>query len=232
MVRPSESLTAAGAVALDKLITGRFGIPALILMENAGRDVAFAVLGLNPGRRKIAVICGKGNNGGDGLAAARHLAVSGALVDVYLLSRENDLRGEASVNWFILKSMKICRLFAMVDGPGSGFAAILRKYSVIVDALFGVGLNAVVTGAYAVCIDAINKSRARVISVDIPSGLDSTTGEALGACVKADITVTFLAPKRGMSSPLGAANCGKIIVSDLGAGIRALKKRSRNEKYI
>ncbi len=213
-----EPLTAERARAADEFIQRRIGIPALVMMENAGRDCAAACMERASLPMRIAVVCGKGNNGGDGFVCARHLAAAGFRVDVFLFGRVKDLRSEAGRNWRVLRRLNNCGLRPIQPDSVCDLAVVFKPYDVIVDALFGVGLRSKVEGIYARCIDAVNKSRAFVLSVDIPSGLDASTGRVLGCCVEADVTVTFIAAKRGMVSGAGKRMCGDIIVSDLGAG--------------
>jgi NAD(P)H-hydrate epimerase len=213
-----ELFTAEQARAADEFIQRRIGISALVMMENAGRDCAAVCMERAPSAMRVAVVCGKGNNGGDGFVCARHLAAAGVQADVFLIGRVRDLRPEAGRNWRILRRLNNCGLRLIRQDTVCDFADILKPYNVIVDALFGVGLRSQVEGIYARCIEAVNKSRALVISVDIPSGLDASTGRVLGCCVKAGVTVTFIAAKRGMESCAGKKLCGDIVVSDLGAG--------------
>jgi len=185
-------------------------------MENAGRAVASeATRVLKNKKDKVAVLCGKGNNGGDGFCAARHLRACGRHPDVYLAGRVSDVSGEAKVNLNIL--IKLKQKITHLDYTNLGLAAKrLSRYRLIVDALLGVGLRGEVLGIYRDLINAVNASGSYVLSVDIPSGLDATTGKILGACVKADKTVTFVAKKRGMVTGAGPRVCGEVVIAGLG----------------
>jgi hydroxyethylthiazole kinase-like uncharacterized protein yjeF len=209
----ARMLTAIAARAIDRKARKQFGISTLVLMENAGAGVAREVLKSYKPGMKIAVFCGKGNNGGDGLVAARHLMAQRIKPDIFLACGFSQVKNEAKVNLNILLKLK-----AKINRLGEGDLKKIKisKYDLIVDALLGIGLSGQVRGICADLIRLINSSGAYIISADIPSGLDATTGKVLGACVKADKTVTFIARKRGMVVGDGPKYCGKIIVADLG----------------
>ena len=209
-----SSLTAAQAREIDRLAQQRYGLSTLALMENAGAAVARHACSFSPSR-KIAIICGKGNNGGDGFVAARHLRAAGRLVDVYSVSPAEKLRGEAKINAAILAKCGQ-KINVVRERTVGRYARRIASAGLVIDALLGTGLNAPVKGVYRSLINCINVSGRRVISVDIPSGLDADTGKAWGACVEAGTTVTFIAPKTGMLKADGPAYCGRIIVEPIG----------------
>ena len=208
-----RSITASQAKLLDKRAREVCGLSTLTLMENAGRAVADEVM--RSKKRRIALFCGKGNNGGDGFVCARHLIAGGLKPDIFLAGRRSAPRGEARLNLKILLKLK-----HKINGIGRKDLGLLKRkvgrYDLIVDAIFGVGLKGKIEGFYKDLIELINSSGARIVSVDIPSGLDADTGKALGACIRADRTVTFVARKRGMTKGEGPGRCGKVIVKDLG----------------
>ncbi len=210
-----EGLTACEAQSVDAYARDEFGISALVLMENAGRAVAEEAVKALGNKGKVAIVCGKGNNGGDGLVAARHLIARGLEPDVFLSGRISDLKGEALVNAGILTRARQ-RIVEVRPETLRGVKTDLARYGVIVDALLGVGLEGEVRGIPKDLIDAMNSSRAYIVAVDIPSGLDATGGEVRGAAVKANKTVTFIARKRGMLVGRGPELCGEIVVEDLG----------------
>jgi len=190
-----------------------YNIPTLLLMENAGRAVAEEAARFKKG--KIAVFCGRGNNGGDGFVAARHLSALGIKTDVFLAGKIGDVSAEAKVNLDIL--LKLGKRVKEVDAQSlRKIKNKIREYGFIIDALLGVGLKGKVRDIQSGLIGAINNSRAYILSVDIPSGLDATTGAVLGCCVKAHKTVTFVALKQGMVTGDGPKYCGRIVVKDLG----------------
>jgi NAD(P)H-hydrate epimerase len=216
MIKDSTRLIdACQAKALDLKARGKFGISTLILMENAGRGVAEEAIKMLRGRKSVAIFCGKGNNGADGFVAARHLLTQGIKPDIFLAGSINEVVNEAKINLEILLKLKQ-KIFEIAEGNFTLAKNRISSYALIIDALLGVGLSGEVRGISRDLISIINSTQAKVLSVDIPSGLDATTGEVLGCCVKADKTVTFIAKKRGMATGKGKTYCGKIILRDLG----------------
>lgn len=197
------------AAAMDK-----YGIPGVILMENAGVAVADAVskmLACCPCAR-VLIVCGKGNNGGDGLVAARHLQNRGADVHVALLASGSDLTGDAAINFRIASGMGV-PLTENADGPA--VRALLARADIVVDAILGTGTSGEVRGVAREAIEAINARGARVVAADIPSGIHADTGAVLGAAVQAQATVTFGLPKLGLVQYPGRAHCGELRVADI-----------------
>ncbi len=181
------------------------GIASYTLMENAGRAVADQAMALvKPGSR-IAVLCGPGNNGGDGFVAARLLKRASYDVRLHLIDEKSSLKGdaaEAARRW---------------DGPVREMDPVaFQSMHLVIDALFGAGLSRPADGVAAAMIEAINASGLPVLAVDVPSGLDGTTGEARGSVVKATRTVTFFRKKPAHLLLPGRALCGEIIVADIG----------------
>jgi len=216
IIQGKRVLTAAQAKALDKKANEEFGISTLLLMENAGRSVSEEALKILRSRRgKTAIFCGTGNNGGDGFCAARHLLAAGIKPDIYLAAKSGDVKNEAKANLGIL--LRLRQKITEVS-PDNLFLIKekIGKYGLIIDALLGVGLKGRIRYVYQELINIINASKAYVLSVDIPSGLDATSGRVPGVCVKADKTVTFVAKKRGMVSRPGKIYCGEILVRGIG----------------
>jgi len=215
MAKNSRVITSEQAKSIDSSARDSFGISTLILMENAGIAVAEEAMKLMKPKTPIAVICGKGNNGGDGFVAARQLLAKGISPEIYLAGKISDVQNEARVNLDIILKLKqkVCE----VSDENLGLVKKqISKCGLIIDALLGVGLQGRVRGIFCDLIEAINISQASVLSVDIPSGLDGTTGVILGSCVRADKTVTFVARKSGMIAKHAKKLCGKIVVRDLG----------------
>jgi NAD(P)H-hydrate epimerase len=213
-VRPI--LTPAEASALDRESRAR-GITVDSLMENAGRAVAAAaeaIAGRAYGRRAV-VVAGKGNNGGDGLVAARHLARRGMRVCVVLLEPAEALAEPAATN---LGRLRATRPAVRIrdDSPSSSLGRELERADVVVDAIFGTGFGGTAEGAAAEAIDAIAGVSAPVVAVDIPSGVSGESGAIDGPAVSADVTVTFGAAKPGLVLLPGAANAGVVEVVDIG----------------
>ena len=217
MVKNSKLITAKQAKVIDIKARELFGISTLVLMENAGRQVADEVIRIikRKQRNRIAIFCGKGNNGGDGFVVARHLLTQGIKLDIFLAGKIKDVENEARANLEILISLKQ-KIIEVEEENLHLVKNKISKYALIIDALLGVGLEGEVRGIFRDLIGIINSSKAYILSVDIPSGLDATKGEVLGYCVKADKTVTFVAKKRGMVLGDGPKHCGKVIVKDLG----------------
>jgi NAD(P)H-hydrate epimerase len=200
----NELLSAAEMAQADRLAAER-GVPGLALMENAGRAVAEAAVALagHPGAA-IAVACGPGNNGGDGFVAARLLRERGYSVRVGLLGPREALKSDAAemaVRWGDVEPLD---------------AATLAGADVIVDALFGAGLSRPLDGAAAEMVAAINASGRPVVAVDVPSGLDGTTGQAAGPVIEATRTVTFFRLKPGHLLLPGRTLCGEVSLADIG----------------
>jgi len=194
---------------IDRLSIKKYGIPGLVLMENAGRATADVLLDNFSYAMKIAIFAGGGNNGGDGFVVARHLISKALEVDTYIVSDPKEYKGDALTNYKALKNIG----GNIVELKGS-----LRKFKqsdVIVDALFGTGLDREVTGFYKKVIEFINSQGLPTVAIDIPSGLDSNSGQPLGAAVLADITVTFVLPKLGITIYPGAEFAGEIYVADI-----------------
>jgi len=185
-------------------------------MENAGRAVSLEVLqGLSKVKNpKVSIFCGLGNNGGDGFVTSRHLTGTGVNVKVFLLGHPRVLKSATALNYQILKKINCSpKQMTRVD---RAVKEALRKTHIIVDAIFGIGLNRKITGLFKRTIEAINKSGRPVISIDIPSGLDATTGEIYGACIKAAKTVSFSFAKKGFFKKYGPQHTGEIIIADIG----------------
>ena len=184
-------------------------VAARLLMERAGRAVADEaqkmLVGMVPAGSRIAVLCGPGNNGGDGFVAARLLALRGYDVSVALLGERAALKGDAA---------EMARRWSGSIEPFK--AAALVGARLIIDALFGAGLSRALDGAAADAVRAINASRLAVLAVDVPSGLDGTTGQALGVVVQATRTVTFFHRKPGHLLMPGSGLCGAIMLADIG----------------
>ena len=186
---------------LDRKAIEVYEIPGIILMENAGRNVAEEVYKMtdNQNKIKVAVLCGKGNNGGDGFVVARHLHNYGITVGVFLVAKISDIvkDADAGTNLKILLNMKIAIREILLTTEMNNILMELCSYDIIVDALFGTGLSGNVREPFKMLIDGVNNLNRPIVSVDIPSGLDCNNGNILGTAIKATKTVTFAAGKRG-----------------------------------
>jgi ADP-dependent NAD(P)H-hydrate dehydratase / NAD(P)H-hydrate epimerase len=206
-----ELLTSEQMAAADRLAM-RDGVPGLVLMENAGRGVADEVARLFPDAGTVAVLCGPGNNGGDGFVAARHLAERGYAVRLGFDGDIGRLPPDAAV---------VARLWSGAVEPLSD--ALFADADVVVDALFGAGLARPIEGELAALIEALNASRLPVVAVDVPSGIDGTTGAIRGVAVRAVATVTFFRLKPGHLLLPGHEACGAVTVVDIGIPDRVLE---------
>ncbi len=202
------------------------GTPAHVLMERAGAGAVRVILDCFPqlrrkGRR-VLIVAGTGNNGGDGLVIARLLAKRGALVEVALFGLGTALRGDAARNLAAYRRVRK-PLREVVDGAGVARVAVAAaRADLIVDALFGTGLNRAVQGLAAQLIEAVNGCGTPVLAVDIPSGLDADTGQVLGTATQAAATATFGFAKLGQVQHPGVDYCGTLAVVDIGLAAAAL----------
>ncbi len=220
MRKKNNTVTVKQIQKLDKIAIEKYGVPSLVLMENAGRQVAAEVLKslARVKSPRVCIICGSGNNAGDGFVIARHLINAGIKISVFLVGKGSQLKNDAAVNYRILKKLKYP--IREVGTADLRSLQAIRKADVIVDAIFGVGLNREVLGLFRDIIDAINKNGKKIISVDTPSGLDGTTGKIYGICIKADLTVTFTFMKKGFLRGQGPKHNGKVTVVDIGIPVQ------------
>jgi NAD(P)H-hydrate epimerase len=201
------------------------GIPGLVLMENAGRQLADITLmrSTSCDRKSVFVVAGKGNNGGDGFVAARHLGLRGERVVVALVAeaRSFDPKSDAGKNLSALRSTdtEIVETSSVAE---LGAALGRCGPSVLVDAVFGTGLSGPVRGFGAAVLEWMSEGDRTIIAADLPSGLDADSGEALGAVPTCVATATFLAPKLGLQRGLGPERAGEVYVCDIGVPWQAV----------
>jgi NAD(P)H-hydrate epimerase len=208
---PTLRLTRAQVREIDRLSIERYHIPGVVLMENAARAVTDAASNMLLGVKEasVLIVCGGGNNGGDGFAVARHLHNRGVDIEV-ALAHAGGYRDEAAANLRIIQEMDLPRI-PIADAGRSLDAGI----DLIIDALFGTGLETPPRDPR--WIQWMNNAGVPILAVDIPSGLDCDTGEPLGpACVRATRTVTFVAEKAGFSNPNARQYLGEVTVGDIG----------------
>ena len=210
--------TAEQMQELDRKAIETYRIPGIVLMENAGRGATEAIFKAFPDlqKMKIAIITGKGNNGGDGFVVARYLMNSGVHVKVYLLADPKVLRGEAETNSQIFQRMKGEVISVPSSKDYQKVKKELEKFDLLIDAIFGTGLDAEVRGYYREVIDHLNTLQKPIVAIDIPSGLDANTGKPLGTAIRASLTVTFGLPKIGHLIPPGPEYVGEVKVIDIG----------------
>ena len=198
-------VTPARMREIEGYAIGQLGIDGLILMERAALSLAQEIRAASP--RAVLAICGSGNNGGDAYACARILHLWGIRVDILPLRPVEKLSGDALKNAWICQRLRIPFLENLPDGA---------NYDVVIDGIFGTGLSRAPEGEFAAAIDWINRSGAKVYSVDIPSGVDGATGQVLGCAVRADVTVTFQWAKYGHFLYPGAELCGRLVTAEIG----------------
>lgn len=213
--------------AIDKRAIETIGIPGIVLMENAGVGILSTLKEKFPDldRQKILVFAGQGNNGGDGFVIARHLFNLGAQVTVLLCGEMNALRGDARTNAAIAKNMEIP---IQEIGPGNlnSFDHRLRHADLIIDALFGTGLKKALSGFYASVVEKINASGKTVVAVDMPSGIESDTGQLIGPGIKANLTLALALKKRSHALFPALESMGEVQVIDIGIPQKAVQAQS------
>jgi len=213
-----KSLTRAEVREIDRRAIEEYGLPGIVLMENAGRGAAELLHGIAPGAT-VVIVCGKGNNAGDGFVIARHLENLGHEVRLLLAGEPAELRGDAAIAWRVAETAGILAQ-RLASATPAEWEQALANADWIVDALLGTGASGAPRGAIATAIDAVNaagRRGARVLAVDLPSGLDCDTGTAAGACVRAAVTVTFVAPKVGFAAVAAKPLIGELHVVGIGA---------------
>jgi NAD(P)H-hydrate epimerase len=203
------AVTTAQMAEVDRLMVETYSILLIQMMENAGRDLAEQArrtLGGRLANRRIAVLCGAGNNGGGGMVAARHLHNRGAIVQAKLVGDAARLRDVPAHQWRILKVMELA-----TDADPD-----LAQADLIIDALIGYGLSGNPRGATADWIVRANASGRPILALDTPSGLDATTGQPGSPCIRATATLTLALPKTGLLAPRARAFVGDLYLADIG----------------
>ncbi|MFC1764201.1 NAD(P)H-hydrate epimerase [Planctomycetota bacterium] len=206
--------------AFDAWVIQELGIPGCVLMENAGRGCADIILSRLSDTldTRVCIICGVGNNGGDGFVIARHLSNAGLQVTPILLGSADKLLGDAKLNYDILRqlSVKIIKLDPQdIEGLRHLITGAAQP-ALLVDALFGTGLQGTLRDPYPSVIQTLNAMNIPMLAVDIPSGLDADSGQPLGSAVHAVATVTFVARKQGFLNPSAHKYTGDVTVASIG----------------
>ncbi len=206
---------------LDHLAIERYGIPGIVLMENASTGAARVALAMLRRNRRALVLCGGGNNGGDGLAIGRHLHNRGIEILLATTIDPSGYKGDAAINMNIVRQMNLPIQPATPD--------LIRQWQggLIIDAIFGTGLSQPPRGDFAAIVAAVADNGAPVLSIDLPSGLDCDTGEPLGNAIRARATVTFVAAKKGFANPASRPYTGRVIVCGIGAPRELIAEVSR-----
>ncbi|KAA3608266.1 MAG: NAD(P)H-hydrate epimerase [Planctomycetota bacterium] len=208
---PEEIWSVAQCVAFDRFLQTQTGLAPDLLMENAGGSLAESAISLckKYTYERILILCGPGNNGGDGLVAARQLLGQIPSVDIVAPLGLPTKPGPARSAWKALQAMGV------ELAPGS-LESLLQSPGLVVDALFGVGLAREITGPAADWVEALNRSPLPVLAADLPSGLCGDRGQVLGSAVQADYTLSFVAYKSGFFLDAGPSHCGRLAVADIG----------------
>jgi len=208
---------------VDRLAIERYGMSGLVLMENAGRNAAELIdREYGPGGSGV-VFCGGGNNAGDGCVIARHLSNNGWLVRVVMTAAAEKLTPDTTANYGIICAMGLDIVSAPDAALLSDAVTAIEADDVVVDALLGTGFHGEVRSPLAELIHAVNAVPKRAaVAIDVPSGLDCDTGQASTATIRADLTITFVAMKRGFLEEPAKDTLGRVVVAEIGAPIALL----------
>jgi len=206
--------------AFDRYAIEALGLPGIVLMENAGRQIAEAARAMLAGRAKprVVILAGPGNNGGDGFVVARHLAMAGIRAEVVLLVPREKTTGDADTNLRVLEALgfQVRVLAGKVEAMLGALCPMLAEADLVVDGMLGTGTRGEIREPYASAIGAVNEAKRPVLAIDIPSGLDPDTGKPLGPTVRATKTVTLAAVKVGFRKPGAAEYTGEVVLADIG----------------
>jgi len=202
----------------DRRTIQDIGIASLVLMENAGRQVVAAIESLYPdlAERRIAIVCGKGNNGGDGFVVARTLQQRGFDVSVFVIGRLIEVKADARINLEILGRTGQTVVEVADETAWELHGAEIAGHDLIIDALFGTGLSTPLTGFYETVVADINEAGVPIVSIDIPSGMSADTGDIIGDSIEATVTVTLAAPKLPLVLPPAEMKAGEVVIADIG----------------
>src|SRR6185436_7519283 len=211
-------LNAAQMRNADRRTIEEIGIPSLVLMENAGRQAVAAMEAIYSEllERRVAVLCGRGNNGGDGFVVARTLVQRGVDVSVFLIGRVSDVRGDARTNLEILGHLGLTIVEISDSQAWELHFSEIGDCSLIIDAIFGTGLNAPLSGLMETVVADVNGSAIPVVSIDVPSGLSADSPEPIGDSIEAGLTVALAAPKLSLVLPPAETRAGDIVIADIG----------------
>jgi ADP-dependent NAD(P)H-hydrate dehydratase / NAD(P)H-hydrate epimerase len=214
-------LSAKQMAEVDRLTTERYRIPSILLMENAGRLTAEEIEKACPGfaHKKILILCGRGNNGGDGFVVARYLSLHNAHPTILLFAEPEKIKGDALTNYEIVQAMGLPIHVLSAPAEARSYLRRMASPDIIVDALFGTGLSKPVGPDYRHVVEWINNqyTRSFVAAVDIPSGLMADSAEVIGPTVKAHLTVTFSALKLAHLMPPASDFAGKVVLVPIGS---------------
>ena len=233
-------LNAAQMRDADRHTIEEIGIPSLVLMENAGRQVVAAIEAAYEARLdgRVAVLCGRGNNGGDGFVVARTLLQRGIDTAVFVIGSVADVRGDARTNLDILGRLGVTVVEVNDEQAWELHFSEIARCSLIVDAIFGTGLRSAVGGMLETVIADVNAAEIPIVSVDLPSGMSADTPHLVGDCIDASLTVTLAAPKLPLVLPPGEAYAGDVVIADIGIphdvidGARGTARRAADARAV
>ncbi len=202
----------------DRRTIKDIGIASLVLMENAGRQVVAAIESLYPdlGERRVAIVCGKGNNGGDGFVVARTLRQRRVDVSVFVIGKVTEIKGDARINLEILGRIGQNVVEVADETAWELHGAEITGHDLIIDAMFGIGLSAPLTGFYETVVADLNEGGVPIVSIDMPSGMSADTSDLIGAAIDATVTVALGAPKLPLVLPPAESKSGEVVVADIG----------------
>ncbi len=219
---------------LDRKAIEEFGIPGLILMENAARGTVGAMFRHFPGllKMKVGILAGRGNNGGDAFAVARYLLNRGISCHVYLLAAREEVRGDAAANLEVLIRMGGVVSEILNLQEWESHKEKIATHDLLVDGILGTGLKGEVQGFFQAIIEFVNSLGTPIVAIDIPSGLDADNGRVLGVCIRASLTVTFGLFKRGLLVLPGIQYCGKTVLVDISLPRPSVETESLQDHLI
>lgn len=229
-----KAATAAEMRTIDQMAINTYGIPGVVLMENAGVETARQISTiLNSVENKIiCIFAGKGNNGGDGFVVARHLFNQGAKVKVFLFGAISAISGDAKINLDTIIRMGINVIEVLNDRDWEKVTIAAQFSDCLVDALLGTGFKGEISGDMAKAVEIINQTGKLTVAIDLPTGVDADTGQICTCAVKADHTITFALPKPGLLIYPGAECAGKLTIADIGIPIKLLVDASVKQNII
>lgn len=218
--------------SIDKITIEKYGIPGVVLMENAGVSVVKEIIKEFSTQSKFTIVCGRGNNGGDGFVVARHLYDKGFELNVFIVGDKDGIKGDALINLNIITKLGIDIHTIGYDEDLIKFKENLIHFPHVVDALFGTGLNKDIGGVSEKVINIINKHSKHTISIDIPSGIGGNDGKVYKAAIRADKTIAFSLPKCGNLIYPGAEYNGELVIADIGIPKQVIKSMDLNHNLI
>jgi len=213
-------LTASQMQQVDRLTTEQFGVLGLTLMETAGMGATVAIINHFPTLKYVKIFCGKGNNGGDGAVIARHLWLKGIKVDLLLMGKLEETRGDAQINFSVIKNLSTVepkltyKEILSIDELNQTCTTSCDLY---VDALFGTGASRPLTGIFQTLVELLNKSNTPIVAIDIPSGLNADGSDIIGKAIEAELTTTMTAPKVANVLPPAMHHNGDLVVIPIGS---------------